>query len=53
MIKITQHQQIMWVRDHSEYITGGDTVHRERHLVTTVWFLFIPLFKLRKFISCS
>lgn len=44
MIRKTQHLQIMWVKDHSEYVSE-DKIHLENHIVTTWYFLFIPIFK--------
>ncbi len=47
IIRITQHKGKMLTKDHSVYVET-DEHHWEQHLVTTVWFLFIPIFKFKK-----
>lgn len=47
--KIEHHQQ-MWVKNTSEYVPNDET-HLEHHIVTTYWFLFIPIYKSKKLIN--
>ena len=42
MIRKIQHHQKMYVKT---YDAGFKDTHVEMHLVTTYWFLFIPIFK--------
>jgi len=42
MIRKTQHHQKMYVKS---FDSGYKETHIENHLVTTYWFLFIPIFR--------
>jgi hypothetical protein len=49
MIRITQQKRKFWKRDRPG--TGDKKTHLEIHIVTTVWFLFIPIFERTKLYS--
>jgi hypothetical protein len=42
MIRKIQHHRKMYVKS---FDAGFDKTHIEKHLVTTYWFLFIPIWK--------
>jgi len=42
MIRKTQHHRKMYVKS---WDAGFKDTHIERHLVTTYWFLFIPIWR--------
>ena len=42
MIRIIQHERKMHVKS---FDAGFGGTHIEKHLVTTYWFLFIPIFR--------
>lgn len=49
MIRKIQHVQKMWAKDHSVK-AYKDKIHLENHIVTTWYFLFIPIFKSKKLV---
>ncbi len=42
MIRKTQHYRKMFIKS---FDLGFDKTHIETHLITTYWFLFIPILK--------
>lgn len=50
MIRKTQHYQKMYVKSWSGVYKDN---HTETHLVTTYWFLFIPVLKIKKVIHTT
>ena len=42
MIRKTQHQRKMYVKS---FDSGFKDTHIEKHLITTYWLLFIPIYR--------
>jgi hypothetical protein len=49
LIRITQQRRKYWKRDFPD--TVDKKLHLETHVVTTVWFLFLPIFKRQRLVS--
>ena len=50
MIRVTETMQKSWEKDRSKRSTGK---HEESHKIITIWFLFIPIFRMKKLVSYS
>lgn len=54
MIRKTEHERKMFVKSWVKSDRGTRIEqHIENHLVTTYWFLFIPVFRVIKIISSN
>jgi len=50
MIRKVQHEQKMWVKS---FDMGYTDTHIEKHLVTTYWILFIPIWQTKKLLTSN